>query len=70
MRLSAVGNDGGYFVGDLPAGEYLVAALPDAGDEDQLDAARLESLARDAVTLKMSEGAMKTQDLRAGAREQ
>jgi len=70
VRLSAVGNDGGYFVGDLPAGEYLVAALPDAGDEDQLDAARLESLARDAVTLKMSEGAMKTQDLRAGAREQ
>ena len=57
-------TDGRFILADLPAGEYLVAALTDLDPNDWQDAAFLEQVAPAAVSVTIREGEKKTQDLR------
>ena len=57
-------TDGRFILADLPAGEYLVAALTDLDPNDWQDAAFLEQVAPAAVKVTILEGEKKTQDLR------
>jgi hypothetical protein len=57
------GADGRFAVRDLPAGEYLVAAVSDVDAARLADAAFLESLLPAAVPLRLGDGERKSQDL-------
>jgi hypothetical protein len=57
------GADGRFAVRDLPAGEYLVAAVSDVDAASLADAAFLESLLPAAVPLRLGDGERKSQDL-------
>jgi hypothetical protein len=56
-------TDGRYSFRDLPAGEYLVAALTDLEPTDLADEAFLGRLIPAALTIRLSEGERKSQDL-------
>ena len=66
IQLVRAGTDGRWIARGLPAGEYLIAALTDVGDEDLREAAFLESLVPAAVRVRLGEGAEVVQDLRIG----
>ena len=57
-------TDGRFILPDLPAGEYLVAALTDLDPNDWQDASFLEQVAPAAVKVTILEGQKKVQDLR------
>jgi len=57
-------TDGRFILPDLPAGEYLLAALTDLDPNDWQDAAFLEQVAPAAVRVTIGEGEKKVQDLR------
>jgi uncharacterized protein (DUF2141 family) len=65
-RLQTVrpGTDGAYAVRGLPAGEYLIAALTDVEPDEWHDHAFLAQLVPAAITVRLSEGEKKTQDIR------
>lgn len=57
-------TNGRYVLTDLPAGEYLIAALTDLDPSDLGDPQFLDQLAPAAVKVALTEGEKKTQDLR------
>jgi hypothetical protein len=57
-------TDGRFILPDLPAGEYLLAALTDLDPNGWQDAAFLEQVAPAAVKVTIIEGQKKVQDLR------
>ena len=57
-------TDGRFMLPDLPAGEYLLAALTDLDPNDWQDASFLEQVAPAAVKVTIREGEKKVQDLR------
>jgi hypothetical protein len=65
-RLQSVrpGSDGRFVVRDLPAGDYLVAALSDLDPAEWQDPAFLDQVAPSGVKVTLAEGEKKTQDLR------
>jgi hypothetical protein len=65
-RVQAVrpGVDGKYVIKDLPAGEYLVAAVTDVDQDEWQDPAFLERLQSASVKVPIAEGEKKTLDLR------
>jgi uncharacterized protein (DUF2141 family) len=67
-RVQAVrpGVDGRYSINDLPAGEYLLAAVLDIDQNDWNDPAFLEQLVPASIKITIGEGERKTQDLRIG----
>ncbi|HEY7475881.1 MAG TPA: carboxypeptidase-like regulatory domain-containing protein [Vicinamibacterales bacterium] len=67
-RVQAVrpGVDGRYVIKDLPAGDYLLAAVTDVDQDEWQDPAFLERLQAVAVKVTIAEGEKKTLDLRIG----
>jgi uncharacterized protein (DUF2141 family) len=67
-RVQAVrpGVDGKYVIKDLPAGEYLLAAVTDVDQDEWQDPAFLDRLQSASVKLTIAEGEKKTLDLRIG----
>ena len=67
-RVQAVGPgvDGKYVIKDLPAGEYLLAAVTDVDQDEWQDPAFLDRLQSASVKLTIAEGEKKTLDLRIG----
>jgi hypothetical protein len=57
-------SDGRFLFADLPAGDYLIAALTDLEPAEWQDAAFLEQVAPAALKVAIAEGEKKTQDLR------
>jgi hypothetical protein len=66
IQLARAGTDGTWTVRGLPAGDYLIAALTDVGEEDLLERSFLETLAGAAVRVSVADGEDKRQDLRIG----
>jgi hypothetical protein len=64
VQFTRPGTDGRYTFRDLPAGEYLVAALTDVEPSDLMDSSFLESIAPAAIRVPLAAGERKTQDLR------
>jgi hypothetical protein len=60
-------NDGRFAVRDLPAGQYLLAALTDVEPADLSDARFLEQIAPAAIRLTLADGEQKVQDVRLAA---
>jgi hypothetical protein len=65
-RIRAVrpATDGSFVVGDLPAGEYAIAAVEDAESTQIFDAGFLARLLPSAVTVALSDGESRRQDYR------
>jgi hypothetical protein len=57
-------TDGSFVFGDLPAGEYFIAALSDLDPLEWQDAAFLAQVAPTAIKISLAEGEKKRQDLR------
>ena len=66
IRSTRPASDGRFAFADLPAGDYLLAALADLDPADLEDRAFLEQLVAAAVKVPLGEGQRKTQDLRIG----
>ena len=64
MVTSHAGPDGRYTFRNLPAGDYMIAAVTDFEPGGQYDPEFLKALSSAAVRLTLTEGAKKTQDLR------
>jgi hypothetical protein len=64
MKVGRPGTDGRFVLGELPAGEYLLATATDIDSDDLKDAALLERLAAGGVRVTLAEGEKKVQDLR------
>ena len=64
VRSTRPASDGRFVVGDLPGGEYYIAALTDVTPDDLADAAFLAQVAPSAVRVTLADGEKKTQDLR------
>jgi hypothetical protein len=64
VQIARPGTDGRYSIRDLPAGEYLLAALTDVDPSDLEDPAFFEPLAAAAVKIKLAEGETTRQDVR------
>ncbi|HEX7781068.1 MAG TPA: hypothetical protein VF424_17595, partial [Vicinamibacterales bacterium] len=67
-RVQAVrpGVDGKYAIKDLPAGEYLLAAVTDIDQNEWQDPAFLERLQPASIKVTIADGEKKTLDLRVG----
>jgi Carboxypeptidase regulatory-like domain len=61
-------SDGSYAVRSVPAGDYFVAAVDDLEPGEWFDPSLLEQLSKSALSITLSEGEKKTQDLRLGDR--
>jgi Carboxypeptidase regulatory-like domain len=61
-----IGSNGTYRVTGLPPGEYHLAALIDADAQDAGDPSFLDQLVPVSLTITLSEGERKQQDLRVG----
>jgi hypothetical protein len=64
VQFTRPGTDGRFSFRDLPAGDYLIAALTDMEPTDLGDASFLERLIPGAVPIHLNEGEKKTQDLK------
>jgi hypothetical protein len=64
VRSTRPASDGRFVVGDLPGGEFYIAALTDVTPDDLADAAFLAQVAPSAVRVTLADGEKKTQDLR------
>jgi len=60
------GADGAYLVRNLPAGNYLLAAVDDVEPGEWFDPALLQRLAPSATRLTIADGEQKVQDIRVG----
>lgn len=58
--------DGRYTIKGLPPGDYLVAALTDADENDWNDSRLLEQLVPASIRISLGDGERKVQDLRIG----
>ena len=63
MQSVRAGADGRFTIRDLPAGDYLAAAVSDIDAATLADTAFLESLLPAAVPLRLGDGERKSQDL-------
>jgi hypothetical protein len=68
IRAVRVDRDGRYQTVGLPAGDYLVAAIPDEATANWQDAAVLRSLARVATSVTIADGDSKSMSLRTTVR--
>ncbi len=57
-------TDGRFVFADLPAGEYVIAALSDLDPIDLMDLSFLEQIAPSGVKVTVAEGERKVQDLK------
>jgi hypothetical protein len=64
IQFTRPGTDGRFTLRDLPAGDYLIAALTDMEPSDLLDASFIERLIPAALPVHLNDGEKKTQDLR------
>ncbi|HKV98429.1 MAG TPA: carboxypeptidase-like regulatory domain-containing protein [Vicinamibacterales bacterium] len=64
VQFTRPSTDGRFSFRDLPAGDYLIAALTDMEPMDLGDASFLERLMPAAVAVHLNEGEKKTQDLK------
>jgi hypothetical protein len=64
VRFTRPSTDGRFVVRDLPAGDYLIAALADMEPSDLLDRSFIEGLISAALPVHLNDGEKKTQDLR------
>jgi hypothetical protein len=70
VRTARPNTDGRFVFRDLPAGDYLLAALTDIEPSDLGDEAFLEALVSGAVPVSLGDGERKTQDLRLIGRDE
>jgi len=63
LKNSRTGKDGAYSISGLPAGDYLIAAVPEAAAADWQNPDFLESLTRSATRVHIDEGEKKSQNL-------
>ncbi len=63
-RNERVDNDGAFSIGDLPPGEYFVAARPASSPGDWRDPAVLERLIRSATRVTLADGEQKRVDVK------
>jgi hypothetical protein len=66
IAIARPGLDGRYVFNNLPAGDYLVAAVTDIEPGSQFDPDFLNELASAAVHVTINDGGKQTQDLRIG----
>jgi hypothetical protein len=64
VRFTRPSTDGRFALRDLPAGDYLIAALTDMEPSDLLDQSFIEGLISSALPVHLNDGERKTQDLR------
>jgi uncharacterized protein (DUF2141 family) len=64
VQFTRPSTDGRFTLRDLPAGDYLIAALPDMEASDLTDVAFMERLVPAALKVHLDNGEKKTQDLR------
>jgi hypothetical protein len=64
VQFTRPGTDGRFAFRDLPAGDYLIAALIDMEPSDLLDASFMERLIPGAQPVHLNDGEKKTQDLK------
>ena len=64
MQFTGPGTDGRFTLRDLPAGDYLMAAVTDLEPADLSDASFMERLISTALKVHLDDGEKKTQDLR------
>jgi hypothetical protein len=63
MRTALVQKNGTFVVGNVPAGDFLVAALEDADVPENQDAAFVQAVARVATRVQIAEGDRPAVDL-------
>jgi Carboxypeptidase regulatory-like domain len=63
IRNNRTGKDGSYSIGGLPAGDYFVAAVPEAVSSDWQSPEFLEAISSSATRVHIEEGDTKTQSL-------
>ena len=64
IRSARPSDDGRFLIADLPAGDYLVAALTDVAPDEWRDPAFLATIGPAAVKVTIADGAKVTQSLR------
>ena len=64
VQFTRPSTDGRFTLRDLPAGDYLIAALTDLDPADLNDASFLERLVPAAAKVHLNDGEKKVQDLR------
>jgi hypothetical protein len=64
VQFTRPSTDGRFLFQDLPAGEYLIAALTDLEPADLFDHTFMERLTSGAIRVPLAEGERKSQDLR------
>jgi hypothetical protein len=63
VQFTRPGTDGRFILRDLPAGDYLIAAVTDLESTDLNDVSFMERLIPAALKVHLGEGEKKTQDL-------
>lgn len=63
VKNSRTGKDGAYSISNLPAGDYFIAAVPEAAAAEWQSPDFLEGLSRTATRVRIDEGLKKTQSL-------
>jgi hypothetical protein len=66
IQLAQLGTDGTFSIKDLPAGDYLVAALTDVDASALYESSYLEEVARQSLLVTIREGGRTLQNLRIG----
>jgi hypothetical protein len=66
IRVARPATDGSFAFGDLPAGDYAIAAIENAEDVDVSDAEFLSQLLGSAFKVTVAEGQHQRQDFRVG----